>query len=345
MRRAQAFFEFLQPPPAQFDGYEILDDTIILSLGCQKNLQLLRVPDSAAYYKRNVYLHNFTIVQGYSTDDLKRENVTSYVWTENEFGKNPNAIASCVLDKLNEINLTYYKRIRLVSDGCCGQSKNSTMVTAILKWFSESAPAHIVSVELVFPVTGHSFLPPDRVFAKIERSTKRLSTIVNPNDYIEVIKSCGTVKRVGPEVKVYDIEKATSVVMKPYSEWNFSIPHSKRIVFVRKADDRKVVQMKGELFYHLDSGVFFSSYCKDGQRLCDLHYEEIEKGNIISGEKRKDLLELLEKHFESDWRALPSLEFFVYLLDMAVEHDESAEKNGEVEDSCVFIEEQPDLIV
>lgn len=30
------------------------------------------------------------------------------------------------------------------------------------------APKHVIKAELIFPVVGHSFIPTDRVFAKIE---------------------------------------------------------------------------------------------------------------------------------------------------------------------------------
>lgn len=60
--RAKAFFKMLQ---------EQKDDMITFSFDCQKNSPLPRIPDQSAYYSRQFYLYNFTIVQGSSKDKLK----------------------------------------------------------------------------------------------------------------------------------------------------------------------------------------------------------------------------------------------------------------------------------
>lgn len=48
-------------------------------------------------------------------------------------------------------------------------------------------------VELIFPIVGHSFLSPDGVFARIERSVKKKEVIADPNDYIKVFTEYATV--------------------------------------------------------------------------------------------------------------------------------------------------------
>lgn len=294
-RRAKVFFQFLRPPPPKKDGSEILDDTLILSYDCEKNLKLLKVPDSSAYYSRNVYFYNFTIVQGYSKSQLTPDNVTSFVWTENEFPKNANTIASCVAHHLRNIDLTFFKHIRLVADGCAGQNKNSIVVTALLEWFHKSAPDHILDIELVFPITGHSFIPPDRVFAQIELKTKKLDTIIDPSEYLKIIEQHSTVKRVGVDVKVWDYKRCMTDVMKPVAAWNFSISKIKRLL-IEKTNSKKIT-LKGELFYEHDIGVPFSLYCKKGRSLNDLIFTEITKTNLISKEKKADLTNLIKKTF------------------------------------------------
>lgn len=347
-KRAKAFFDFLRPPPPQDDGSEIISDRLILSFDCEKNLQLLRVPDSAAYYSRNVYLFNFTIVQGHSKSKLSPDNVTSFCWTENEFTKNANAIASCVIHQLNSIDLALYTKVRLVADGCAAQNKNSVMVGGVLHWFSTEAPANIVEVEFVYPVTGHSFIPPDRVFAQIEKQTRRKDTIINPDDYLEIIKKFATVKRLGTDVKVLDIKGGLKDVMKPCSAWPFRISKMKRIILRRRPNAPTVIEMKGEQFYYHDVGTFFISYCKRSQNMRNLICNEVQAGNEISAEKRKDLLALLVKHYGVQWRIRPELAFFVGLLDMAIETDGDEEaENSDVEDDpqCVECAEEVELIV
>lgn len=152
--RAGAFYDLLR---------KNREDLLALSFDCQKNQPLPKVPDQATYYSRQAYIYNFTVVKGFSKGKLNPTTVTSYCWTENQFPKSSNEIASCVYDALQEVNLTGITTVRLISDGCGGQNKNSTMVAMVAVWLL-SAPENINRVEIIFPVTGHSYIPPDRVF-------------------------------------------------------------------------------------------------------------------------------------------------------------------------------------
>lgn len=77
----------------------------------------------STYYSRQLYVLNFTIIKGNSKANQSPENVTEYCWTENEFPEDSNVISSCVFDLLNSIDMSRFKTIRLVSDGCSGQKK------------------------------------------------------------------------------------------------------------------------------------------------------------------------------------------------------------------------------
>lgn len=66
------------------------------------------------------------------------------------------------------------------------------MVGMCAIWLSQ-APPHIKKIELIFPIPGHSFIPPDRVFGLIEKEIKHMENIVQPEEYIEVYKNYGTV--------------------------------------------------------------------------------------------------------------------------------------------------------
>ena len=81
---AKAFFEFLQ---------EEDQSKLILSFDCEKNIALPQLPDQSVYYSRQFYMCNFTIVNRNSKTNLGPGNVTSYMWTENEFQKDANMIA------------------------------------------------------------------------------------------------------------------------------------------------------------------------------------------------------------------------------------------------------------
>nr|CAH7762377.1 unnamed protein product [Callosobruchus chinensis] len=188
--RAKAFYSLLQ---------EEREDLLILSFDCQKNQPLPKLPDQSCYYTRQLYLYNFSVVRGHSKSKLNKDNVTAYTWTENEFAKGANEISSCLYDCLNSIDMTPYKTVRLICDGCGGQNKNSILISMVCSWFV-NAPDHREEIQLIFPITGHSFIPPDRVFGNVEKEVKQREIIVNPNEYINIISNSATVKKLGEDV-------------------------------------------------------------------------------------------------------------------------------------------------
>lgn len=168
-------------------------DLLIVSFDCQKNQALPRVPDQAAYYSRQLYKYNLTIIVGHSKCQYTKDNVFIYHWDETEHAKGSNEIASAVYHCLSNLDIpTLIKTVRLVADGCGGQNKNSTMMGMISTWFLTLAPVHIEAVEMIFPVVGHSFLPADRVFANIEKRIKRKDVITRPDEYTNLFTDFGT---------------------------------------------------------------------------------------------------------------------------------------------------------
>nr|CAD7420256.1 unnamed protein product [Timema poppensis] len=57
-------------------------------------------------------------------------------------------------------------------DGCGGQNKNSLIIGMASKWLLCHAPPQVQTLEFYFPVTGHSFIPADKLFARIEKRVK-----------------------------------------------------------------------------------------------------------------------------------------------------------------------------
>lgn len=109
--QAQAFFKLLKEKKEQI---------ITFSFDCQKNLVPSKVPDQTT--------NNFTIVKGSSKDPLNKNTTYAYIWTENEYAKGSNQIASAMYDRLNKTDLTDVTHVRLVADGCAGQNKKIIMI-------------------------------------------------------------------------------------------------------------------------------------------------------------------------------------------------------------------------
>ena len=72
------------------------------------------------------------------------------------------------------------------------------------KWLLEHPS--IKSIELVFPVTGHSYLPADRVFGNREKLFRKMYTIVEPKQYLDIISQQSTIVKVGEDFPVYDLK-------------------------------------------------------------------------------------------------------------------------------------------
>lgn len=183
-----------------------------------------------------------------------------------------------------------------MADGCSGQNKNSTMIGMISKWFSSSSPRLLKKVELIFPVTGHSFIPPDRVFGK---EIKKRNTIVRPNEYVDIIKKHATVFHL-ENIEVSDWKTASQKIHKGTQSLHFKIMSCKRFVFTRMKGEPRGVIVRGEIFYQNDTGAR-PSITKPGKYASDLLPDPITTLPKIKTEKINDVDKLLTKHFGKDW--------------------------------------------
>lgn len=239
--RAKAFFKLLQKEE---------ENEILLSFDCQKNLPLPKIPDQSVYYSRQLYLYNFTIVRGSSHHNLSKDNVYSYIWTEETAHKGSNEICSAVIDCLDKLSTNGIEKIRLMADGCGGQNKNSILLSALMNWLYMNTQ-NIKSIEIIFPVTGHSFLPPDRVFALTEKQIRKMETILLPEDYMDVLKEHATVLRLGTDIPIFDFKTQSRNVLKSTQSFHFQITKCKRFIITLH---RGEVKIRGEMSYYSDTG-------------------------------------------------------------------------------------------
>lgn len=90
------------------------------------------------------------------------------------------------------------------------------MIGMCATWLCRHAPTHIKKIELVFPIPGHSFIPPDRVFGLIEKEIRYMENIITPEEYIDVYH--GTLVHFD---NVLDWKSALNGVMRPPGNWHF----------------------------------------------------------------------------------------------------------------------------
>lgn len=316
--RAKCYFQYLRDDDP---------DVQIISFDCQKNLPLPKIPDQSVYYSRQLYLYNLTVVIGSSKTSLTSDNVHAYVWTEDQAAKGANEICTCVYHCLNSINLEGKKKLRMVADGCGGQNKNAMILTMAMKWLYDSKVIYpdLQEVQLIFPVTGHSFIPPDRVFALTEKEIKRRECIVEPQEYMDVIKLHATVHKVGVDFPVLDWKSQRQENIK--SALHFQISKCKRIILTRSQTNK--ILIRGETSYRNDSDES-ASILKRGKRIENIIPSEVETGNAVKAEKLEDVGKLLEKHYGAEWQTLPHLSYYKNVIRNVIRNEHNDQDEDEI---------------
>lgn len=297
--RANAFYQILQ---------EERDDLVTFSFDCQKNLALPKLPDQSAYFSMQIIFFHLAIICGSSRSSLNSENVRSFVWTELEYQRSSNQVASALHFTLK--NFEFGKEVatvRLCCDGCGAQNKNSTVVGMLNYWLQFEAPPQIKKIEIVYPVVGHSYIPPDRLFGKIERIYKKTTVVINPNEYIAMVKKFATVYRVGFEVPVNDWRSETQKVFKQPGYWHFKFQPSKRIIIIKGNGGSPLV--RGEAFYR-NNLCIPKSLCKRGKHVTQIELRPLVAGVPINNDKKRSIEKLLEKHYGENWEQNDSLDYF-----------------------------------
>ena len=120
------------------------------------------------------------------------------VWTEDERPRGSSEIASVMYDRLTSLDLGGVNTVRLFSDGCGWQNMNISMISMATAC-SNQPPSHVTKIILHFPVTGHCFLPPDRVFGVLEREIRQCQEVFQITEYTDIIASQSKVCRLGKD--------------------------------------------------------------------------------------------------------------------------------------------------
>lgn len=161
--------------------------TLTVSFDLQKILPVPKTPIGEAYYATQLNLYHFAIV--IVKKKQLRKNVFLYTWTEDQSGKGSNEVVSALSNFFLRISkgLKYYRyeKIELFADSCAGQNKNKSMI-AFLTHFTRLQRIKtpwLKEVKFYFPIRGHSYMPPDRVFGRIEQKLKPKALIPSPLQY------------------------------------------------------------------------------------------------------------------------------------------------------------------
>lgn len=227
----------------------------------EKTLPLPRIPTSVVFYKRQLWFYNCSVHTG--SDNIGH----CYVWVEGEAGRGSQEVGSCISKYIKNKLKPKVEHLVLWSDCCGGQNRNIKIIL-MLKAVLNSHPT-LKTITFKYLESGHTFLPNDTDFSKIETMLKYHERIYTVSEYINIIKKC---KKQHP-LQVYRMEKNDFMGTKILEKNTVN-----RKLFVSK---EKVNWLKTKAIL-IDKNDMFNIYMKaDSNNFNQLNIEKKIKGKSI----------------------------------------------------------------
>ncbi|CAF4757720.1 unnamed protein product [Pieris macdunnoughi] len=191
------------------------------------------------------------------------------------------------------------------------------MISMLGKWLYLEAPRQLKRIEIIYPIVGHSLIPPDRVFAKIEKVIKTKEVI-----------TCTDLA----SIPVYDWKTSYQNIIKPTTSWHFAFMKCKRIFITRTKTENVLVQ--GEVNYRAENNTKMT-ITKKGKKITMIQPDIIQPNKIIpNAAKLHDVLKLLKTHFGDNWETLETLTFYKIVKERAQEQPENMIESPTMTDLC-----------
>lgn len=108
------------------------------------------------------------------------------------------------------------------------------MLGMLAMWLQNDAPTNIKKLVFTFPVPGHSFMPPDRVFGRIEKIVRKQEVIVEPKHYFNILDRFGTV--IHPQ-SFFRLEEANCRNIQTTGIMAFQVFYGKEIYIAKDQDN------------------------------------------------------------------------------------------------------------
>lgn len=163
-------------------------DILAFNFDLQSVLSTPKGPAGQIFYLRKLAVYNLTIY------NLGNQNVSCYLWDETQGNRGANEISTCIFMYI--MNHPTITGVRMMSDGCGGQQKNS--IFASMCHFAIANHPTLKTIDHKFFETGHTEMECDSIHSKIEKKSKFVPVYV-PEGWAQLIRDA----RINP--KPFDV--------------------------------------------------------------------------------------------------------------------------------------------
>lgn len=193
-------------------------DTLTVVFDMQQNKPLPHINIGETYYSRQLWLYNLGIVVHTHNRKQPPRNIRFYTWLETDSGKGSNEICSALHHFLcslpRRLKTRGYKRLHLYCDSCPAQNKNMSMMAMLLTYMNGRRNVCFEEIRITFPIRGHSYMPPDQVFGRLEKEYRKKELIKTPQGYYEIMQKHGRIRELHKHWQVYDFKRLADAVLK-----------------------------------------------------------------------------------------------------------------------------------
>jgi len=145
----------------------------------EKNFNFPITGVNKEYFLSNLNFYNFGI------QNIRTNHVAMIMYAQHFAKKGANETATFLQYYLREQAPPTARNVKIFMDNSVGTNKNRFVIAML----QQLALTRFESIELVFPVVGHSYMPIDRSFAIAEKKKKKSDKIVSPEDWTSLVKS------------------------------------------------------------------------------------------------------------------------------------------------------------
>lgn len=297
-KSANAFYESIRAT---------VENSYSFCFDLQQVQPLPRTPINDSFYSHQVSFYNFCCV------DINAKSPTFYVWTEDQAGRGAEEIGSALYDHLNNLSLTdEINTLRLFCDGCGGQNRNSYIIHTLYYWLKFKSPPSVREILITYPVRGHSFLPADRVFGRLEKDLRKHPVLSSKEDYEAIYEKHGKVRSLYSDNgwKIFHIKAMEEKLKKIIGIADM------KIISLKKGSKNDVSVCGFQHFRFRTGGEKYTTLIKPKTRgllQTDLR-EKVACQRGIPEKKKKSLGNLLAKQFGENWRNDEDLIWYKDLL-------------------------------